>query len=400
MKGLPPLARLVLIVLIGVGLLTPALAFAIPAFARKYEVSCNTCHARVYPEINPYGRMFLENGFQLPRGAEEPVRARTTLKPGRERIGLLKEVPLAVRVQSSVLIPTNAQVSNRNTSDFRMLENLFLLSGGAVAKDISYFVAVSLAPDPVLHHGTVGVHNLLGEGKLNLRAGQLLLWDFLRPEHRTVTHIGNLGATVQVGLNPTLLDTSHLGFDAYGRLFARQLFYEAAVVQGAQAADGISDLDGHKDVFGQLQWTFLDRHTLGVLGYRGKTQITDRSRETVVRFTDPFWVAGVDGEGRAGPLGLFGYALYGRHENPQGLRTVIDYSSYRVEATAPVAPDAVMIVRYDRVRAPDDFSLERESLTTHATYNLLANFKIAVEYEAAIGDFDLSTVSFRLDLAL
>jgi hypothetical protein len=399
MKGAPSLS-VVFLLLAGIGGI-PASAFAIPSFARKYQVSCNTCHARTYPEINPYGRQFLENGFQLPRGAEEPVRARTTIEPGRERIGLLKEVPLAVRLQSSVLIPTNADAANRNTSDFRMLENLYLLSGGAIARDISYFVAVSLAPDPLLHHGTVGVHNLLfGEGALNVRAGQLLLWDFLHPEHRSLTRIGNLGATVQVGQNPTLLDTNHLGFDAYGRLFARQLFYQAAVVQGAQAADGITDLDSYKDVFGQLQWTFLDRHTAGIFGYRGKTQITDRSQETVVRFTDPFWVAGVEGDGRVGPLALFGYALYGHHENPQGLGTDTSYSGYRVEAIAPVAPATIMIVRYDRVRAPDDFTLEREVLTTHATYNLLANMKIALEYEAEIDDFDLSTVSFRLDLAL
>lgn len=44
-------------------------AGAIPAFARKYDVTCNVCHAPV-PRLNPYGERFLENGYQLP-GTED-----------------------------------------------------------------------------------------------------------------------------------------------------------------------------------------------------------------------------------------------------------------------------------------------------------------------------------------
>lgn len=44
-------------------------AGAIPAFARKYEVNCNVCHAPV-PRLNPYGERFMENGYQLP-GTED-----------------------------------------------------------------------------------------------------------------------------------------------------------------------------------------------------------------------------------------------------------------------------------------------------------------------------------------
>jgi hypothetical protein len=44
-------------------------AQAIPAFARKYDMNCNVCHAPV-PRLNPYGERFLENGYQLP-GTED-----------------------------------------------------------------------------------------------------------------------------------------------------------------------------------------------------------------------------------------------------------------------------------------------------------------------------------------
>ncbi len=40
---------------------TPS-AFAIPAFARKYQTSCSTCH-NDFPELNDFGEAFKKNGF-------------------------------------------------------------------------------------------------------------------------------------------------------------------------------------------------------------------------------------------------------------------------------------------------------------------------------------------------
>src|SRR5512146_1350350 len=40
-------------------------ARAIPAFARKYETSCMTCHT-VYPKLTPFGEAFRRNGFRFP----------------------------------------------------------------------------------------------------------------------------------------------------------------------------------------------------------------------------------------------------------------------------------------------------------------------------------------------
>jgi len=40
-------------------------AAAIPAFARKYQTSCATCHNN-YPELNDFGEAFKRNGFKFP----------------------------------------------------------------------------------------------------------------------------------------------------------------------------------------------------------------------------------------------------------------------------------------------------------------------------------------------
>src|ERR1700719_4814216 len=48
--------------------LTPK-ASAIPAFSRKYQTSCATCHSN-YPELNDFGEAFKRNGFKFPKDDE------------------------------------------------------------------------------------------------------------------------------------------------------------------------------------------------------------------------------------------------------------------------------------------------------------------------------------------
>ena len=46
---------------------------AIPAFARKYNTSCTTCHNN-YPELNDFGEAFKKNGFKFPKDDETFVK--------------------------------------------------------------------------------------------------------------------------------------------------------------------------------------------------------------------------------------------------------------------------------------------------------------------------------------
>src|SRR6516162_2241629 len=46
---------------------------AIPAFSRKYQTSCTTCH-NMYPELNDFGEVFKKNGFKFPKDDETFVK--------------------------------------------------------------------------------------------------------------------------------------------------------------------------------------------------------------------------------------------------------------------------------------------------------------------------------------
>src|SRR4029077_13852851 len=48
-------------------------AYAIPAFARKYQTSCTTCHTN-FPELNDFGEAFKRHGFKFPKDDEEFVK--------------------------------------------------------------------------------------------------------------------------------------------------------------------------------------------------------------------------------------------------------------------------------------------------------------------------------------
>lgn len=387
-------AALLLIVLCGA-----SEVFAIPAFARKYETACSTCHADVWPALNAFGRLVKENGYQYPAGAEAVARERGALQPGApgERLQVLRELPLAVRATGSARLSPDPIASGRSGMDLRPLESLRVLVGAAVWKDVSFFAAADVVPRAQLHHAAVGVHNLLGEGTLSLRAGRFLLLDFLRPEHRELTGAGNPAATVRVGLNPAALDDSHLGIDAYGRW--RRLFFEVALLQGALAGDGLSDRDSYKDLFGQLQLSFQPL-TFGALGYLGRAQLLDTAHATAVRFTDRFWRAGAHAELDAGPVTLFALLVRGRHEDPLGTGRGAGYWGVRLELDAHLNRELLAIIRYDAVSSPDAPALERSQVTTHLTFLALTHFKVSAEYLSMLHDLNQSMFRFVIDLAL
>src|SRR5215467_3099618 len=58
---------------VGVVLASATKSSAIPAFSRKYQTSCTTCHNN-YPELNDFGEAFKKNGFKFPKDDETFVK--------------------------------------------------------------------------------------------------------------------------------------------------------------------------------------------------------------------------------------------------------------------------------------------------------------------------------------
>jgi len=103
---------------------------AMPAFARKYSLSCKTCHAP-FPKLKPYGEEFAANGFVI-KDKDTP---RYFVDTGDSALSLLRELPIALRLEG-FLAYNNA---NTRQVDFTAPYLLKFLSGGAITKDIAYY---------------------------------------------------------------------------------------------------------------------------------------------------------------------------------------------------------------------------------------------------------------------
>ncbi|MGH7712369.1 MAG: hypothetical protein ACREOG_13855 [Gemmatimonadaceae bacterium] len=118
-------------------LISPTLAHAnrlkIPAFARKYGLSCVVCHAPV-PRLTAAGEAFAANGFEFQVG-EEP---RDTVGTGDPLLRLQRTLQLAVRFDAYAQVLSNRK-PGQASSDLQSPWVMKLLSGGQVAHKISYY---------------------------------------------------------------------------------------------------------------------------------------------------------------------------------------------------------------------------------------------------------------------
>lgn len=107
-------------------------AWAIPAFARKYSYSCTTCHAPA-PRLKPFGEEFAGRGFRLEDPAQEP--SRTTRDTGDPLLQLMREIPLAVRLDGFAAYKEDAVAEY----DFEFPWAFKVLSGAPISDKISYY---------------------------------------------------------------------------------------------------------------------------------------------------------------------------------------------------------------------------------------------------------------------
>lgn len=104
---------------------------AIPAFARKYQISCQVCHSPAAPRLKGFGADFATQGFRM-TDYESP---RYFVNAGDEKLSLLRELPLGIRFDGHV----SYNNGNEGTPDFGTPFGLKLLSGGELSDNLSYY---------------------------------------------------------------------------------------------------------------------------------------------------------------------------------------------------------------------------------------------------------------------
>jgi hypothetical protein len=115
-------------------ILIPSLSEAIPAFARKYDLSCTSCHTKP-PRLNAFGEVFHMAGFQIPQTEEAEIRK-------KRRIGRIYSETDFLNIFS---LRTTGNIVESFTGDKPAETNLTLPQeveiylAGTLTQDISYF---------------------------------------------------------------------------------------------------------------------------------------------------------------------------------------------------------------------------------------------------------------------
>lgn len=139
--------------------LPPREAEAIPAFARKYQQSCSTCHGP-FPRLKPYGEEFAARGFRLEDPSQEPPRAEHDV--GDPLLRLPRDLPLAVRMEGHAEVRENAA----SEGDFETPYVFKILSGGPITPKVSYYLYFILEQNEVegLEDAYLQFNDVFGSG--------------------------------------------------------------------------------------------------------------------------------------------------------------------------------------------------------------------------------------------
>jgi hypothetical protein len=351
---------------------------AIPAFSRKYQTSCTTCHNN-YPELNDFGEAFKKNGFKFPKDdetfvKEPPVllgsKAQKEAFPGAVYPGEIPgSVPVAFRYEGNFtwnrkqpagVIAQNGFFTPR--TDLFTPNTFTIIGAGSFGPNFSFWV------DDDVSAGGSGAEGGLGDGylkyndlghsfglplnSLNVRFGQFEL-DLPFTQARTIypsdfdiygqasfacssPDIPINACVPGTTANPFTLGAPQRGIEFGGYPNNGNFTWSVALVNGANDS---SALRSTKDVYIRVSQRFnLERdpesrnaiqaagptgprdHTsirLGAFYYYGKNQLNldDLSFPGLGVLSEPFYRIGADLRFKYRHLELYGVGLYGHDQN-------------------------------------------------------------------------------------
>lgn len=266
--------------LLGVGtLFDAASAHAIPAFARRYQVSCQMCHDPA-PRLNAFGEAFAANGFEF-TPAEPP---RDTIEVGDPLLRLIRRLDLAVRFDGYLAYARPTGRDGRGL-DLQTPYNIKVLSGGPIADRISYYMYFFLSERGEvagLEDAYLQFTDVAGSG-VSVIAGQFQVSDplFKRELRLPVedyqpyrVRVGNVRAdlTYERGLLAT--------YDPWaGGALAVMLVNGQGLREAGE--DRMYDRDALKNVALHLSQELHPRLRLGVFGYWGR-EAAEGERDRIV----------------------------------------------------------------------------------------------------------------------
>ena len=358
-------------------------AQAMPAFARKYRMSCTTCH-QPFPRLKAYGDDFAGNGFQL----EDQDSPRYFVDTGDEELSLIRDFPFAVRFDSWIF----NDGENEKGTDLRMPYGVKLLSGGALSEKFSYYFyffmnergsVAGLEDAFIMYNNAFGVD-------LDFYAGQFQISDPMFKRELRLTYEDYLLYKAAPGNSSLDLTYDRGLMITYGMPTGTGITLEVLNGSGIGAAnaDHSFDNDAHKNFFGHISQDFGELLRFGGMGFYG-------SEDNAAGVTNDVLYYGVDGTIGLGPLEVNGQWIHRNDSDPLFLNNnAIEADTDGILAEVIFWPHAdasrwYCAALYNYIDS-DDNPLDSSSATAHYGYLVRRNFRIGIE-----GTYDIELEKFR-----
>jgi hypothetical protein len=283
-------------------------AYAVPAFARKYQTSCSTCHI-VFPKLNAFGEAFRLRGYRMPGETEEMVKqppvslgapAYKKLWPQAIWPGeISSSVPLAVNlkladVSTSTLNDDGSVTSVKNDFQFPQEANIF--GAGTLGDHVSYLAEVTFGENAdgsvsvELEHARLQFDSPFGKEDLfHFRVGKFapnLADGFQEMWLSTNAAIDSLFAYNPIGVNggtglagdvsplPISLPARIRGIEGYG-IIAHRALWVAGLANGiGPGPSGSFDGNNAKDVYARFDYKFGG---MGLDGFTGGATVPEKN---------------------------------------------------------------------------------------------------------------------------
>ena len=288
-------------------LLSTAPAEAIPAFARKYATSCQTCHT-IFPKLNAFGVAFRLNGSRMPKETEEMVKEKPvslgapaykklwphSIWPGE----ISSAVPLAVNIKMADVNTSSLNDDGTTTkvkNDFQFPQEVNLFAGGTLGDHVSYLgeltfgVSGDASVSTEVEHAHIAFDSPFGpENAFHFRIGKFtpnvadVFQEMFLTTDAGIDSIFNynpIGLHGGTGLgadgvspNPIPFPKLVQGIELYG-IVKHRLLYTVGVANGISAGNGQFG-NNSKDFYGRLDYKFGG---MGLDGDTGGKEIPDKN---------------------------------------------------------------------------------------------------------------------------
>ena len=354
---------------------------AIPAFARKYNMSCKTCH-EPFPKLKPYGNEFAGNGFQL----QDKDAPRYYVDTGDDYLSLIRDVPLAMRLEGYVTY----NQGNTEQPDFTAPIVFKLLSGGAITTDISYYVYYILeSGEPGKIEDAWFMFNNLFNTELDFTIGQFQVCDPLFKRELRLTKDDYYIYKVKPGYSDVDLTYDRGIMLAYGFDTGTNLTLEVVNGNGIGEAfpSGDFDNDKYKNPFLSISQDVGDNLRIGAMGYWGKEEqeYYDLNEEEYLYPQNELWMLGADATIDFEPLQLNVQYIFRNDNNPYFY--YMDPEKVETQGGFPeliFRPDGgesnwYGVALFNWINSYES-SLDLTQLTFHGGYLLRRNIRLVLEF--------------------